>query len=197
MLFNSLEFIIFFILVFIIYWKLLVKKLVLQNIFLLIVSYIFYGWWSQTFLLLLFSITFLDFIYGFQVASTNLTKAKIFFWLSIVNNLGILVIFKYFNFFANEIQFFFSKIGLIIHPTLINIALPIGISFYTFHGMSYIIDIYNRKQRPINNFIDYSLFVSFFPLLISGPIERANHLLPQIRKKRYFNYSIKIKSGTG
>jgi len=188
MLFNSFEFIIFFILVFIIYWQLLREKLILQNIFLLTVSYIFYGWWSKTFLLLLFSITFLDFIYGFQVASTNLTKSKIFFWLSIINNLGILVVFKYYNFFANELQFFFSKVGLIIHPTLINIALPIGISFYTFHGMSYIIDIYNRKQKPISNFIDYSLFVSFFPLLIAGPIERAGHLLPQIQKKRYFNY---------
>ena len=188
MLFNSFEFVIFFILVFIIYWKLLGEKLILQNIFLLTVSYIFYGWWSKTFLLIIFSITLLDFIYGFQVASKNNTKSKIFLWLCIINNLGILFLFKYYNFFANEIQFFFSKIGLSIHPTLINIVLPIGISFYTFHGMSYIIDIYNRKQRPISNFIDYSLFVSFFPLLIAGPIERANHLLPQIQKKRYFNY---------
>ena len=133
--------------------------------------------------------TALDYAYGFWVASPNPKKAKLFLWLSIINNLGILAIFKYYNFFALQFQNGFELLGLHTNPILLNVALPIGISFYTFHGMSYVIDIYRGRQKPVSSFVDYAVFVSFFPLLVAGPIERANHLLPQVQKPRVFNYT--------
>jgi D-alanyl-lipoteichoic acid acyltransferase DltB (MBOAT superfamily) len=133
--------------------------------------------------------TALDYAYGFWVASPNPKKAKLFLWLSIINNLGILAIFKYYNFFALQFQNGFELLGLHTNPILLDVALPIGISFYTFHGMSYVIDIYRGQQKPVSSFVDYAVFVSFFPLLVAGPIERANHLLPQIQKPRTFNYT--------
>lgn len=133
--------------------------------------------------------TALDYVYGFWVASPNRKKAKLFLWLSILNNLGILAVFKYYNFFALQFQKGFEILGLHTNPVLLQIALPIGISFYTFHGMSYVFDIYRGHQKPVRNFVDYAVFVSFFPLLVAGPIERASHLLPQVQKPRFFNYS--------
>jgi alginate O-acetyltransferase complex protein AlgI len=133
--------------------------------------------------------TILDYTYGFSVASQNKKKAKFFLWLSIINNLGILGIFKYYNFFAVQFRDGLEVLGLHTNPVLLNIALPVGISFYTFHGMSYVFDIYRGQQKPVKSFVDYAVFVSFFPLLVSGPIERANHLLPQVQKTRNFNYS--------
>ncbi len=133
--------------------------------------------------------TLLDYLYGFWVASQNRKKAKLFLYLSIFNNLGILGVFKYYNFFALQFQIGFEYLGLHTHPVLLNVALPVGISFYTFHGMSYVFDIYRGKQKPVNSFIDYAVFVCFFPLLVAGPIERATHLLPQIQKERKFNYN--------
>lgn len=133
--------------------------------------------------------TTVDYAYGFGVASPNRKKAKLFLWLSIINNLGILGLFKYYNFFAVQIQNGFDLLGLHTNPILLQVALPIGISFYTFHGMSYVFDIYRGNQKPIRNFVDYAVFVSFFPLLVAGPIERANHLLPQVQKNRFFNYT--------
>lgn len=132
--------------------------------------------------------TTLDFAYGFWVASPNKQKAKLFLWLSIINNLGILGVFKYYNFFATQFQEGFGLLGLHIDPLLLNVALPVGISFYTFHGMSYVFDIYRGQQKPVKSFVDYAVFVSFFPLLVAGPIERAGHLLPQVQKTRTFNY---------
>lgn len=132
--------------------------------------------------------TCLDYVYGFSVASKNPRKAKLFLWLSIINNLGILGLFKYYNFFAEQWQAAFSAIGIHTNPVMLDIALPIGISFYTFHGMSYVFDIYRKQQKPVTNLADYAVFVSFFPLLVAGPIERANHLLPQIQHRRCFSY---------
>ena len=189
MLFNSIEFIIFLPIVFILYWFIFNKNYRLQNILLLVASYFFYGWWSWKFLGLLATITILDYYYGFFVASKNRKKAKFFLRLSLINNLGILGIFKYFNFFITQFQELLDMIGLNTNPLILELALPIGISFYTFHGMSYVFDIYNGKQKPIANIIDYAVFVSYFPLLVAGPIERANHLLPQIQKSRNFNYN--------
>jgi len=140
------------------------------------------------FMLLLMASTLLDYIYGFSVASPNRQKAKVFLWLSIINNLGILAIFKYYNFFAEQFKAGFALLGMEINPVLLSIALPVGISFYTFHGMSYVFDIYRGEQKPVKNFVDYAVFVSFFPLLVAGPIERANHLLPQVQKNRLFTY---------
>jgi alginate O-acetyltransferase complex protein AlgI len=188
LLFNSIAFAFFLPIVFTIYWYVFRHKLKWQNFFLLVSSYFFYGWWSWEFTGLLALSTVLDFLYGFSVASPNRRKAKLFLWLSILNNLGILGIFKYFNFFSTQVQAGFDIIGWHTNPILINVALPIGISFYTFHGMSYVFDIYRGKQKPEKNFVDYAVFVSFFPLLVAGPIERANHLLPQVKLPRIFSY---------
>jgi alginate O-acetyltransferase complex protein AlgI len=189
LLFNSFEFFIFLPVVFILYWFVFKKSLKQQNILVLIASYFFYGWWSYKFLGLLVLSTLLDYTYGFSVASPNKKKAKLFLWLSIINNLGILGVFKYYNFFASQFQDALGSLGLHTNPILIHVVLPIGISFYTFHGLSYVFDIYRGKLKPVSNYIDYAVFVSFFPLLVAGPIERANHLLPQVQQKRTFNYT--------
>lgn len=188
MLFNSFEFLIFLPVVFVLYWFVFNKSLLWQNILVLAASYFFYGWWSIGFTGLLALSTLLDYLYGFGVASSDKRKAKFFLWLSIINNLGILAVFKYYNFFAVQFQQGFDMLGWHTNPVLLNIALPVGISFYTFHGMSYVFDIYREKQKPVKSFVDYAVFVSFFPLLVAGPIERASHLLPQVQKKRTFRY---------
>lgn len=187
MLFNSLEFVFFLPIVFLLYWFVFNKKLLIQNGLLLVASYFFYGWWSWEFMGLLMASTLLDYFYGFWVASENRKKAQFFLWFSIINNLGILAVFKYYNFFVTQFQNGFDALGIQINPTFLEVALPVGISFYTFHGMSYVFDIYRGNQKPVDSFIDYAVFVSFFPLLVAGPIERANHLLPQVQKKRIFN----------
>ncbi len=188
MLFNSFEFFLFLPVVFILYWFVLNKSLKWQNALVLGASYFFYGWWSWAFMALLMASTLLDYLYGFGVAAADRKKAKLFLWLSIINNLGILGVFKYYNFFALQFQEGFELLGLHTHPVLLQVALPVGISFYTFHGMSYVFDIYRGQQKPVRNFVDYAVFVSFFPLLVAGPIERANHLLPQVQKARTFSY---------
>ena len=189
MFFNSFDYLVFFPTVFLLYWFVFQRNLNLQNGFLLLASYYFYASWSVEFTGLLLLSTIIDYSFGFLVASDDRKKAKLFLILSIINNLGILAVFKYYNFFAAQIQTVFERIGWEIHPVLLNFALPIGISFYTFHGMSYVFDIYRGQQKPTKNFIDYGVFVSFFPLLVAGPIERANHLLPQVQQKRSFQYS--------
>ena len=188
MLFNSVEFLIFLPIVFLLYWFIFNKNLRFQNLLILVASYVFYGWWSYKFLGLLFLSTLLDYLYGFGVASSNKRKSKVFLWLSIINNLGILAVFKYFNFFSQEFGVILQTLGLHVNPVLLDLALPVGISFYTFHGMSYVFDIYRSLQKPVNSLIDYAVFVSFFPLLVAGPIERANHLLPQVQMPRIFKY---------
>lgn len=188
MLFNSIEFLLFLPVVFAMYWFVFNRSLQLQNTLILFASYFFYGWWSWKFMGLLALSTLLDYIYGFSVASSNKKRAKFFLWLSIFNNLGILAIFKYYNFFVTQFQLGLEQLGLHTNPVLLNVMLPVGISFYTFHGMSYVFDIYREKQKPVNNFVDYAVFVSFFPLLVAGPIERASHLLPQVQQARNFNY---------
>lgn len=119
----------------------------------------------------------------------NKARKKFWFWLSISVNIGFLGIFKYYNFFANSFAEGLSDIGFQVNPWTLQVILPVGISFYTFHGLSYVIDIYKDRIKPERNFIDYSLFVSFFPLLVAGPIERATHLLPQIKNERIFVYT--------
>lgn len=188
MLFNSFEFLVFLPIVFILYWFVCNRSIKLQNVLILVASYFFYGWWSPKFLALLVLSTFLDYLYGFGVASTNKTRAKFFLWLSVVNNLGILAVFKYYNFFVEQVYQALTLAGIHATPSFLHLVLPIGISFYTFHGMSYVFDIHRGKQQPIRDFVDYAVFVCFFPLLVAGPIERASHLLPQVQNKRVFNY---------
>lgn len=187
MLFNSLEYLLFLPIVFCLYWFVFNKSLRWQNILILAASYFFYGWWSLQFLGLLALSTLLDYLYGFGVASSNKSSSRFFLVLSVINNLGILAVFKYYNFFAAQIQSGLSLAGVHLSVTFLHLALPIGISFYTFHGMSYVFDIYRGYQKPIRNLVDYAVFVSFFPLLVAGPIERASHLLPQVQRKRLFD----------
>ncbi len=190
MLFNSLNFLIFLPIVFVLYWFATNRQLKLQNILLLVSSYFFYACWDWRFLFLLIFSTLLDYYTGIKMTDAKHEKAKKFwFWLSISINLGFLGVFKYFNFFAESFASALAKVNVEINPWTLKVILPVGISFYTFHGLSYVIDIYKDRIKAEKNFIDYSLFVSFFPLLVAGPIERATHLLPQIKQTRAFNYS--------
>jgi alginate O-acetyltransferase complex protein AlgI len=193
MLFNSIQFAFFLPIVFLLYWFVTSKNLRLQNLLLLFSSYVFYGWWDYRFLFLLIFSTLLDYFTGLQMGKINDQKSKrIWFWLSIVINLGFLAFFKYYNFFITSFYDLISSFGLKPNLWTLKIILPVGISFYTFHGMSYVTDIYYDRIKPTKNFIDYALFVSFFPLLVAGPIERATHLLPQIQRERTFNYSMAV-----
>ena len=189
MLFNSLNFAIFLPIVFILYWFATKENLRLQNFLLLVSSYFFYACWDWRFLLLLIFSTILDYVTGIKIhEATNQRKKLFWLWLSIGVNLGFLGVFKYYNFFATSFAYGLSVLGLKTNLISLQVILPVGISFYTFHGLSYVIDLYKKRINPERNFIDYSVFVSFFPLLVAGPIERATHLLPQILKKREFNY---------
>lgn len=189
MLFNSYEFLLFLPTVFILYWFVF-KTLKNQNRLLLLASYFFYGWWDYRFLFLLMFSTLLDYYTGLKMSeATAVHKRKFWFWLSIIVNLGFLGIFKYYNFFAHSFAEGMERLGIHISPWTLQVILPVGISFYTFHGLSYVIDIYKKRIEAERNFIDYAVFVSFFPLLVAGPIERATHLLPQIKKPRQFDYS--------
>lgn len=187
MLFNSLSFAIFLPIVFALYWLTKAKRK--QNILLMIASYYFYACWDWRFLLLLAFSTFLDYYTGIRIEESQKKSSKKFwFWLSIGVNLGFLGFFKYYNFFAESFAELFAGFGFQINPLVLQIILPIGISFYTFHGLSYVIDIYKERIKAEKSVIDYALFVSFFPLLVAGPIERATHLLPQIKRERQFSY---------
>lgn len=190
MLFNSINFAIFLSIVFFIYWFLANRNLKLQNVLLLISSYFFYACWDWRFMFLLLFSTLLDYFAGLKIQnSSSNTHKKRWFWLSIIINLGFLGVFKYYNFFAESFAESVSYLGWKTSPFLLNVILPVGISFYTFHGLSYVIDIYKNRINAEKNFVDYAVFVSFFPLLVAGPIERATHLLPQIKKPRDFQYS--------
>jgi D-alanyl-lipoteichoic acid acyltransferase DltB (MBOAT superfamily) len=190
MLFNSLNFAIFLPIVFMLYWFATRGNLKFQNILLLVSSYFFYACWDWRFLFLLIFSTLLDYYTGIKMSDAKSQNSKKFwFWLSISVNLGFLGVFKYYNFFAESFASAFDNLGLHVNPWTLKVILPVGISFYTFHGLSYVIDIYKDRIIAEKNFIDYSVFVSFFPLLVAGPIERATHLLPQIQKKRTFDYS--------
>ncbi|WP_312298600.1 MBOAT family O-acyltransferase [Chryseobacterium sp.] len=190
MLFNSIGFAIFLPIVFLLYWLVTNKNLRLQNILLLLASYYFYACWDWRFLFLLMFSTLLDYFTGLKMQNAENQKGKRFwFWLSITINLGFLGVFKYYNFFAQSFAEAISHVGLQVNPWTLQVILPVGISFYTFHGLSYVIDIYKGRIKAESNFVDYAVFVSFFPLLVAGPIERATHLLPQIKKRRTFNYT--------
>jgi len=192
MLFNSLIFPIFFLLVILVYYQLNLRW---QNRWLLLASYFFYGWWDWRFCSLLVFSTVLDWfishaVYRFE----NAKQRKYLLTLSVIGNLGVLGFFKYFNFFADSAQSLLHSVGFHADVFTLNIILPVGISFYTFQTMAYTIDVYRRKQEPSDDFTAFALYVSFFPQLVAGPIERARRLLPQLMKERVFNYSV-IRTG--
>jgi len=189
MFFNSFAFAIFLPIVFFLYWFVFNKNKTTQNTLLILASYYFYSCWDWRFLFLLVFSTFLDYYTGIRIEkSKKESSRKFWFWLSIGINLGFLGMFKYYNFFANSFAELMQGFGLKTSPFLLDVVLPVGISFYTFHGLSYVIDIYYKRIKAEYNFVDYSLFVSYFPLLVAGPIERATHLLPQVKVKREFDF---------
>ena len=189
MLFNSLDFAVFLPIVFILYWFVTNKNLKLQNLLIVIASYVFYGWWDWRFLSLIFFSTIVDYSVGLGLNKTSSKrKRKLLLLTSITINIGFLGFFKYYNFFLDNFIAAFSLFGKEISANSLNIILPVGISFYTFQTLSYTIDVYKKKLEPTSNFIAFSAFVSFFPQLVAGPIERATNLLPQFYKKRVFDY---------
>jgi len=190
MLFNSIDFAIFLPSVFILYWFVTNKNLRLQNLLIVAASYLFYGWWDTRFLSLILFSSLVDYFIGLGLLrQENQTKRKILLWTSIVINLGFLGFFKYYNFFLDNFVVAFSFFGTEIRANSLNVILPVGISFYTFQTLSYSIDVYKRKLEPTKDFLAFSAFVSFFPQLVAGPIERSTHLLPQFYTKRTFDYS--------
>lgn len=189
MLFNSIDFAIYLPIVFILYWFVVNKNLQLQNLLIVGASYFFYGWWDWRFLSLIFISTIIDFLVGSGLSKgKSAGKRKLLLMVSIFANLGMLGFFKYYDFFLQNFISTFTFFGLEFKAYSLNIILPVGISFYTFQTLSYTIDIYRGKIQATKDFIAFSAFVSFFPQLVAGPIERASNLLPQFYKKRTFDY---------
>ena len=193
MVFNSIQFALFLPLVFAIYW-LLKRNLRLQNFFVVFASYVFYGWWDWRFLILIAFTSFCSWGSGILIHRTPYTIHHTLmskFWLTanIVLNLGILGVFKYYDFFVSS---FADLFGIDASHHLLNIILPVGISFYTFQALSYSIDVYRRKLEPTRDIVAFFAYVSFFPQLVAGPIERATNLLPQFSQKREFDYATAV-----
>lgn len=189
MLFNSATYFFFITIVFIVYWFLLNKTFKGQNLFLFIASYCFYGWWDVRFLTLIFISSSVDFILGQAIFNQPDKKKKLrLLWVCMIINLGMLAFFKYFNFFIDSFSHLLTLFGLQSSPAVLQIILPVGISFYTFQSLSYSIDIYRGEIKPTKDFISFMTFVSFFPQLVAGPIERASNLLPQFLKPRSFKH---------
>lgn len=187
MLFNSIEFAIFLPIVFLLYWFVFNKKVKTQNLFILAVSYLFYGWWDWRFLLLIAFTSFCSWGSGMLIyQSDNPKRKKLINAANIIINLLILGLFKYYDFFAQTFADLFlngKSDGILLY-----LILPVGISFYTFQALSYSIDIYHNKIQPTRDVVQFFAFVSFFPQLVAGPIERASNLLPQFERPRTFNY---------
>lgn len=190
MLFNSFEFLIFLSTVFILYWFVFNKNLRFQNSLIVISSYVFYSFWDYRFLSLIILSTIIDYSIGLNIPKYKSNKVrKLLLWSSVIFNVSVLGFFKYYNFFIDSWINLFSLVGYEIKSVwTLNIILPVGISFYTFQTISYIIDIYRGKIKPTEDFISFAFFVSYFPQLVAGPIERATNLLPQITRKREFKY---------
>ncbi len=190
MLFNSIDFAIFLPIVFLLYWFVTNKSLKFQNILIIGASYLFYGWWDWRFLSLIIFSTLVDYSIGLALNKEHKkTHRKYLLWISILVNLGFLGFFKYYNFFLDNFITAFSFFGKEISAGSLQIILPVGISFYTFQTLSYTIDVYRNKLKPTKDIFSFAAFVSFFPQLVAGPIERATNLLPQFYKKPVFSYN--------
>ncbi|MGM0407678.1 MAG: MBOAT family O-acyltransferase [Bacteroidota bacterium] len=189
MLFNSIEFAIFLPIAFILYWFAIYKNLKAQNFLIVTLSYFFYGWWDWRFLSLIIFSTLVDYTVGLALKNQeNKTKRKLLLFTSIFVNIGFLGVFKYFNFFLDSLYDVIPGLQVTLGFNTLEILLPVGISFYTFQTLSYTIDVYKRKLEPTKDLIAFAAFVSFFPQLVAGPIERATNLLPQFQARRVFNY---------
>ena len=189
MLFNSFAYALFLPIVFLLYWFVFNRSVRLQNFFLLVCGYVFYGWWDWRFLFLIAFSTCLDFWVGRQLGKTADARArKMIFSLSVLINLGFLGFFKYYNFFISSLVEAFAGLGVHVSVLPLSIILPVGISFYTFQSLSYTADVYLKKMKPTKDLLLFATFISFFPQLVAGPIERAFHLLPQFEIRRRFSY---------
>ena len=197
MLFNSIIFAIFLPIVFLLYWFIFdyvmrgcERQLLWQNLMIVIASYIFYGWWDWRFLVLIAITTILSFLSGIGIEKVPTKRGKkVVMIANVVINLGILGVYKYYNFFARE---FAELIGVEADFLLLHLILPVGISFYTFQALSYSIDVYRKQLAPTHDIVAFTAFLSFFPQLVAGPIERATNLLPQFQKKRTFDYATAV-----
>ncbi|MFT6746043.1 MAG: alginate O-acetyltransferase complex protein AlgI [Glaciecola sp.] len=195
MIFNSIDFAIFFPIVFFTYWILFKKNVVARNLFLIGTSYLFYGWWDWRFLLLIILSSVVDFLVGKKIHQHENQKVrKRWLLVSLTINLGLLGFFKYFNFFIDSFVDSFSFFGATFDGFSLKIILPVGISFYTFQTLSYTLDIYYKRLKPTKDIFAFFAFVSFFPQLVAGPIERAKKLLPQFSSIQSVNYNA-IRSG--
>lgn len=187
MLFNSFEFLIFLPIVFLLYWFVF-KGRQAQNVLIVAASYVFYGWWAWRFLVLIFITTLLSYLSGLLIEKYR-DKAKWICGTNIAINIGILCYYKYVNFFANNLEALINQFGYQLDWVTLDIILPVGISFYTFQALSYTIDVYRRDTKATKDFIAFTSFISFFPQLVAGPIERSTNLLPQFLKPRRFDYT--------
>lgn len=195
MLFNTLTYLWFICIVFFTYWIVLGKNVRWQNLFLFVASYCFYGWWDPRFLILIFFSSSIDFFLGRAIFRQKIqAKRRLLLGTCIFLNFGLLGFFKYYNFFIDSFSNILEVVGFDVHLSTLKIILPVGVSFYTFQSLSYSIDVFRKKIQPTNDFISFMTFVSFFPQLVAGPIERASHLLPQFLEKRRFD-SAQIISG--
>jgi len=192
MTFTTVTFLVFILIFFTGYWFLAKKtSITLRNLFMIAGGYVFYGWWDWRFLILLIFSSSIDFLSGLAIGSTEIKwRRKIFLALSITVNLALLGFFKYYEFFITSTNDILRQLGYTGSTHALKIILPVGLSFYTFQSMSYALDVYKRKLAPTKNIIDFFAFVSFFPQLVAGPIERAVHMLPQFASKKTFDYNI-------
>lgn len=187
MLFNSIDFAVFLPMVFLLYWFVFDRSIRLQNLFIVAASYLFYGLWDWRFLSLIIISTVADYTVGRKIATAGGHNRRVLLWTSILVNLGILGFFKYYNFFAVNFASAFRLLGAEIDPFTLSVVLPVGISFYTFQTLSYTIDVYNGRMPPAKDFVTFAAYVSFFPQLVAGPIERATQLVPQFQRPRRFD----------
>ena len=201
MLFNSLSFALFLPLVFALYWRIGGRRLRLQNLFVVAASYVFYGWWDWKFLLLITFTSIWAWGSGLALCACNAQRAsgKVERWKSgivavaLFVNLGILGVFKYYNFFLDNAVALLNALGFAAHPSSLQVILPVGISFYTFQALSYVLDVSRGTVKPTKDLVAFLAYVSFFPLLVAGPIERATNLLPQFLKARRFDYDLAVE----
>ena len=190
MLFNSYEFLLFLPIVFLLYWFVFRGRR-LQNLLVVVASYVFYGWWDWRFLLLIALTSLCSFGSGLLLEHYEgmRRKQQMVSAANIVLNLGILGVFKYYNFFVENLDALFGMMGYHLDWVTMNVILPVGISFYTFQALSYTIDVYQRKIPATHDIVEFFAYISFFPQLVAGPIERATNLLPQFQQKRHFDYA--------
>ena len=194
MLFNSITFLLFLPIVFTLFW-LFKQQLRVQNLILLVASYVFYAWWDWRFLGLIIASTVVDYTVGIYLPKTRQpSKRKALLYISLIFNLGLLGFFKYYNFFVDSFVEAFANAGINLEPSSLQIILPVGISFYTFQTLSYTIDVYKKQISPTHHILNFATYVAFFPQLVAGPIERASQLLPQFSLSKKFNFEF-AKSG--